>query len=41
MKILILGLENAGKSTIINYLKTNQITEPSPTQGYSVMQIEY
>jgi len=40
--IIVLGLANSGKSTIVNWLKDphDQIQEISPTVGYSVEQVQ-
>ena len=40
-KVLFLGLDNAGKSTILFQLKDNQFKETVPTVGLNVEQINY
>ena len=41
MRILILGLDNAGKTTIVKKLKGEDITEISPTLGFNIKTIEH
>ena len=40
-KVLFLGLDNAGKSTILFQLKDNQFKDTVPTVGLNVEQIKY
>lgn len=40
MKILILGLDNAGKTTILKQMADEDITTISPTQGFHVKAIK-
>ena len=40
-KVLFLGLDNAGKSSILFQLKDNQFLETVPTVGLNVEQIQY
>lgn len=35
-RILILGLDNSGKTTILKRLSLEDVTETSPTQGFNV-----
>lgn len=41
MRILILGLDNAGKTTILKKLNGEDITTISPTLGFSIKTLEY
>ena len=36
MRILVLGLENTGKTALINRLKTEDVKETVPTKGFCV-----
>lgn len=36
MRILTLGVQNAGKSAIVNRLKHNETVETEPTRGFNV-----
>jgi ADP-ribosylation factor-like protein 3 len=38
-KILILGLDNSGKTTILKRLSFEDVTETTPTQGFNVRMI--
>jgi ADP-ribosylation factor-like protein 3 len=38
-KILVLGLDNAGKTTLLRLLSSEDPTETSPTQGFNVKSI--
>ena len=40
-RILLLGLDNAGKTTILNKLKFNEIVYTVPTIGFNVETITY
>ena len=40
-KVLFLGLDNAGKSTLLFQLKVKQFKETVPTVGLNVEQIKY
>lgn len=41
MRVLILGLDNAGKTTILKKLNGEDITTISPTLGFSIKTLEY
>ncbi|CCD23445.1 Arf family GTPase ARF3 NDAI_0B04110 [Naumovozyma dairenensis CBS 421] len=41
MKILMLGLDNAGKTTILYKLKLNKIKTSTPTVGFNVETVKY
>ncbi|CCK71745.1 Arf family GTPase ARF3 KNAG_0H03300 [Huiozyma naganishii CBS 8797] len=41
MKILMLGLDNAGKTTILYKLKLNKIKTSTPTVGFNVETVAY
>lgn len=41
MKILMLGLDNAGKTTILYKLKLNKIKTSAPTVGFNVETVTY
>ncbi|SCU97287.1 LAMI_0F09516g1_1 [Lachancea mirantina] len=41
MKILMLGLDNAGKTTILYKLKLNKIKTTAPTVGFNVETVSY
>ncbi|CCF60254.1 hypothetical protein KAFR_0J01900 [Kazachstania africana CBS 2517] len=41
MKILMLGLDNAGKTTILYKLKLNKIKTSTPTVGFNVETVTY
>lgn len=38
-RILILGLDNSGKTTILKRLSFEDVTETTPTQGFNVRMI--
>ena len=40
-RILILGLDNSGKTTIIKKLSDEDITTITPTQGFNVKAIQH
>jgi ADP-ribosylation factor 6 len=40
-KVLFLGLDNAGKSTLLFQMKDNQFQDTVPTVGLNVEQITY
>lgn len=41
MKILMLGLDNAGKTTVLYRLKLGEVVTTTPTIGFNVERIEY
>jgi len=41
IRILILGLDNAGKTTIVKKLKGDDLTSISPTLGFSIETLEF
>lgn len=41
IRILILGLDNAGKTTLLYKLQLNQVIETVPTIGFNVETVEY
>ena len=41
VKVLLLGLDNAGKSTILKVLKGEKVTNLPPTKGFNFQKIEY
>jgi len=41
LRLLILGLDSAGKTTILYHLKTDDTLETQPTMGFNVESIEY
>jgi len=41
MKIVILGLDNAGKTSILSWLKKNEFVQSIPTVGFNVETVEY
>lgn len=41
MRILILGLDNAGKTTIVKYLKREDVNTVSPTLGFDISTLEF
>jgi len=41
MRILMVGLDNAGKTTIVKRLNGEDINEISPTLGFNIMTLEY
>jgi len=40
-KILMLGLDNAGKTTILYQMKFNEVAASVPTVGFNVEEINY
>mmetsp|Transcript_6695 Transcript_6695/g.11063 ORF Transcript_6695/g.11063 Transcript_6695/m.11063 type:complete len:177 (+) Transcript_6695:227-757(+) len=36
LKCLVIGLDNSGKSTVVNFLKPNKVEEVLPTVGFSI-----
>lgn len=41
MRILLLGLDNAGKTTIVKRILHEDISEVSPTLGFSIRTIDH
>lgn len=41
MKILMLGLDNAGKTTVLYRLKLGEVVTTTPTIGFNVERVEY
>lgn len=41
VKILILGLDGAGKTTIVNRLKLGEVTTTVPTIGFNIETVQY
>ena len=41
MRVLMLGLDNAGKTTIVKRVLGEDITEVSPTLGFSIRTIDH
>ncbi len=41
MRLLILGLDNAGKTTILKRLNGEDIHEISPTLGFNIKTLEH
>lgn len=41
MRIIILGLDNAGKTTILNKLHLNEVVQTIPTIGFNVETVEF
>ncbi len=41
MRLLVLGLDNAGKTTIIKKFNGENINEISPTLGFNIKTLEY
>lgn len=41
MRILMLGLDNAGKTTILKKLNNEDISSISPTLGFNIKTLEY
>ncbi|CAB0034235.1 unnamed protein product [Trichogramma brassicae] len=39
LRILLLGLDNAGKTTILRFLANEDITQVTPTQGFNIKSI--
>ncbi|TGZ64972.1 hypothetical protein CRM22_006077 [Opisthorchis felineus] len=39
VRILLLGLDNAGKTTILKYLASEDITQTTPTQGFNIKSV--
>ncbi|RKO86328.1 putative ADP-ribosylation factor-like protein 3 variant 1, partial [Blyttiomyces helicus] len=40
IRILILGLDNAGKTSVLKRLASEDITEIKPTQGFNVKSVQ-
>ena len=40
VRILLLGLDNAGKTTLMKYLANEDITNITPTQGFNIKSIQ-
>ena len=38
-RILLLGLDNAGKTTILKQLSSEDITQVTPTQGFNIKSV--
>ena len=41
MRVLMLGLDNAGKTTIVKQIMGEDVNEVSPTLGFIIKTIEY
>jgi ADP-ribosylation factor-like protein 2 len=41
MRILILGLDNSGKTTIVKKFNNEDINEIAPTLGFNIKTLEY
>jgi ADP-ribosylation factor-like protein 2 len=41
MRLLVLGLDNAGKTTIIKKFNGEDINQISPTLGFNIKSLEY
>ncbi|EKX72257.1 ADP-ribosylation factor, arf, putative [Theileria equi strain WA] len=41
MRILILGLDNAGKTTILKKINSEDVSKVEPTVGFSIKSLEY
>ena len=41
MRLLVLGLDNAGKTTIIKKFNGEDIDKISPTLGFNIKSLEY
>ena len=41
MRLLVLGLDNAGKTTIIKKFNGEDINEISPTLGFNIKSLQY
>lgn len=41
MRIIILGLDNAGKTTVMKKVSGDDVTEISPTVGFNIQTLEY
>lgn len=41
MRILLLGLDNAGKTTILRRINGEEIDSVSPTLGFNIKTLEY
>ncbi len=41
MKILVLGLDNAGKTTILKALSNEDITSITPTHGFNIKNLSH
>ena len=40
VRILLLGLDNAGKTTLLKYLANEDVTNITPTQGFNIKSIQ-
>jgi ADP-ribosylation factor-like protein 3 len=40
LRILVLGLDNAGKTTILKRLASEEINEIRPTQGFNIKSVK-
>jgi ADP-ribosylation factor protein 6 len=40
-RILLLGLDNAGKSSLLNHIKTKEFKDTTPTIGLNIENITY
>lgn len=40
LRILLLGLDNAGKTTLLKYLANEDITHITPTQGFNIKSVQ-
>jgi ADP-ribosylation factor-like protein 3 len=40
VRILLLGLDNAGKTSILRFLASENVTEVKPTQGFNIKSVQ-
>ncbi|CAH8511543.1 unnamed protein product [Schistosoma mattheei] len=40
IRILLLGLDNAGKTTLLKHLASEDITQTTPTQGFNIKSVQ-
>ncbi|KAL5012950.1 hypothetical protein ScPMuIL_011501 [Solemya velum] len=40
LRILLLGLDNAGKTTLLKFLASEEITNVAPTQGFNIKTVQ-